>query len=91
MSICWSLGLQAVFKWSSSNLLSATREFRSIADGIDIIKTLVSKLEPKLYFNWLATDLVMKIQDCVEVWYHVQVILTAVLSESFNCQLKKGS
>ena len=34
-----------------------------------------------LSFNWLATDLVMKIQDCVEVWYHVQVIFTAVLSE----------
>ena len=32
----------------------------------------------------LSTNLVMKVQDCIEVWDHVEVILTAVLSEMVN-------
>ena len=36
--------------------------------------------------EFLSTNLVMKVQDCVEVWDHVEVILTAVLSEIVNFQ-----
>ena len=36
--------------------------------------------------EFMSTNLVMKVQDCVEVWDHVEVILTAVLSEIVNFQ-----